>query len=104
MEWASGPGEITLLQQRFREQFADEGLADLHQKLATWKRQSIQDPTLLAVPAVLGYMVSPSLLILAAGAVSLLQAALGDHRNHHDVIHHPSWFLLRTTAIKRLEK
>ncbi len=102
MERASGPAEISLLQQRFRERIADEGLDDLQQKLATWKRRSIQDTTLLAVPAVLGYMGAPSLLNLAAGAVSLLQAALGAHRHHQDVIHHPSWFLLRTTAIKRL--
>jgi len=104
MERASGPAEIILLQQRFRERIADEGLDDLHQKLATWKRRSIQDTTLLTVPAVLGYMGSPSLFNLAAGAVSLLQAALGAHRHHQDVIHHPSWFLLRTTDIQRLKK
>lgn len=104
MERASGPAEITLLQQRFRERIADEGLDDLQQKLATWKRRSIQDTALLAVPAVLGYMGAPSLLNLAAGAVSLLQAALGAHRHHQDVIHHPSWFLLRTTDIQRLKK
>lgn len=55
-------------------------------------------------PAVLGYMGSPSLLNMAAGAVSLLQAALGAHRHHEDVTHHPSWFLLRTTAIKCMKK
>ena len=65
-----------------------EGLDDLQQKLATWKRRSIQDTALLAVPAVLGYIGSPSLLNLAAGAVSLLQAALGAHRHHQDVIRH----------------
>lgn len=89
MERASGPEEIRLLQQRFRERIADEGLDDLQQKLATWKRRSIQDTALLAVPAVLGYIGSPSLLNLAAGAVSLLQAALGAHRHHQDVIRHP---------------
>lgn len=104
MEQASGPDEIRLLQQRFRERIADEGLADLHQKLATWKRRSIQDTALLAVPAVLGYMGSPSLLNLTAGAVSLLQAALGAHRHHQEIIHHPSWFFLRTTDIQRLKK
>ncbi|HIH9943105.1 TPA: hypothetical protein ACYVF0_005186, partial [Klebsiella pneumoniae] len=104
MERASGPAEISLLQQRFRERIADEGLDDLQQKLATWKRRSIQDTALLAVPAVLGYMGAPSLLNLAAGAASLLQAALSAHRHHQEVIHHPSWFLLRTTDIQRLKK
>lgn len=104
MERASGPEEVHLLQQRFRERIADEGLDDLQQKLTTWKRRSIQDTALLAVPAVLGYMGSPSLLNLAAGAVSLLQAALGTHRHHQDVKNHPSWFLLRTTGIQRLKK
>lgn len=104
MERASGPEEIRLLQQLFRERIADEGLDDLQQKLATWKRRSIQDTALLAVPAVLGYMGSPSLLNLAAGAVSLLQAAMGAHRHHQEVIQHPSWFLLRTTDIQRLKK
>ncbi|HHO0375478.1 hypothetical protein [Enterobacter hormaechei] len=104
MERASGPDEIRLLQQRFQERIADEGLDELHQKLSIWKRRSIQDTALLAVPAVLGYMGSPSLLNMAAGAVSLLQAALGAHRHHEDVTHHPSWFLLRTTAIKCMKK
>ncbi|PUX40257.1 hypothetical protein BS419_06695 [Cronobacter sakazakii] len=104
MERASGPDEIRLLQQRFQERIADEGLDELHQKLSIWKRRSIQDTALLAVPAVLGYMGSPSLLNMAAGAVSLLQAALGAHRHHEDVTHHPSWFLLRTTAIKCVKK
>ncbi|ELQ6014857.1 hypothetical protein R2221_003931 [Cronobacter sakazakii] len=104
MERASGPDEIRLLQQRFQERIADEGLDELHQKLSIWKRRSIQDTALLAVPAVLGYMGSPSLLNMAAGAVSLLQAALGAHRHHEDVTHHPSWFLLRTTAIECMKK
>ncbi|QWC69447.1 hypothetical protein [Enterobacter mori] len=104
MERASGPDQIRLLQQRFRERIADEGLDELHQKLSIWKRRSIQDTALLAVPAVLGYMGSPSLLNMAAGAVSLLQAVLGAHRHHGDVTHHPSWFLLRTTAIKCMKK
>ena len=104
MERASGPDEIRLLQQRFQERIADEGLDELRQKLSIWKRRSIQDTALLAVPAVLGYMGAPSLLNMAAGAVSLLQAALGAHRHHQDVTHHPSWFLLRTTAIKCLKE
>lgn len=104
MERASGPDEIRLLQQRFQERTADEGLDELRQKLSIWKRRSIQDTALLAVPAVLGYMGAPSLLNMAAGAVSLLQAALGAHRHHQDVTHHPSWFLLRTTAIKCLKE
>ena len=104
MERASGPEEIYLLQQRFHERIMDEGLDDLRQKLSTWKRRSIQDSVLLTVPAVLGYMSSPSLPNLAVGAVSLLQAALGTHRHHQDVKNHPSWFLLRTTDIQRLKK
>lgn len=104
MERASGPEEIYLLQQRFHEHIMDEGLDDLRQKLSTWKRRSIQDSVLLTVPAVLGYMSSPSLPNLAVGAVSLLQAALGTHRHHQDVKNHPSWFLLRTTDIQRLKK
>lgn len=100
MERASGPDEIRLPQQRFQERIADEGLDELHQKLSIWKRRSIQDTVLLAAPAVLSYMGSPSLLNMAAGAVSLLQAALGAHRHTH----HPSCFLLRTTAIKCMKK
>lgn len=103
MERASGPAEIVLQQQRVRERIADEGLDDLQQKLTTWKRRSIQDTALLAVPAVLGYMGTPSLFNLAVGAVSLLQATLGAHRHHQEVIHHPSWFILRTTDIQRLK-
>ena len=99
MERASGQEEIRLLQQRFHERIMDEGLDDLRQKLTIWKRRSIQDTALLAVPAVLGYMSSPSLINMAAGAVSLLQAALGTQRHHQDVKNHPSWFLLRTTGI-----
>ncbi|HCI6090870.1 TPA: hypothetical protein NPN72_004981 [Klebsiella pneumoniae] len=104
MERASGPAEITLLQQRFRERIADEGRDELQQKLATWKRRSMQDSALLAVPAVLGYIGSPSLLNLAAGAVSLLQAALSAHRHHQEVISHPSWFLFRISESKRLRR
>lgn len=75
-ERASGPDEIRLLQQRFQERIADEGLDELYQKLSIWKRRSMQDTALLAVPAVLGYMGSLSLLNMAAGAVSLLQVIL----------------------------
>ncbi|MCI0265849.1 UNVERIFIED_ASMBLY: hypothetical protein E7W40_00195 [Cronobacter sakazakii] len=104
MERASGPDEIRLLQQRFRERIADEGLEDLRQKLRTWQRQSMQDTALFALPAVLGFMVAPTVSTLATGAASLLQAALGAYRNHREITRHPSWFLLRTTDIQRLKK
>lgn len=54
IERASGPDEICLLQQRFQERIAYEGLNELRQKLSIWKRRSVQDTALLAVPAVLG--------------------------------------------------
>lgn len=104
MEQASGPEEISQLQLRFRERIADEGLEDLKQKLSDWKRQSMQDTALLAVPAVLGYMGAPAFSALASGAVSLLQAALGANRNHREITRHPSWFLLRTLNNKRQNK
>gem|GEM_PF-4352859 len=35
---------------------------------------------------------------------SLLQAILGAYRNHREITHHPSWFLLRTSNSKQLNK
>ncbi|MFB5082253.1 Uncharacterised protein [Raoultella terrigena] len=104
MEQASGAEAIRLLQLRFRERIADEGLEDLRQKLSAWKRQSMQDTVLLALPAVLGYTGAPAISTLATGAVSLLQAALGAYRNHREITRHPSWFLFRTSESKRLRR
>ncbi len=103
-EQASGPEEILQLQMRFQERIADEGLEDLKQKLSDWKRQSIQDTALLAVPAVLGYMGAPAFSTLATGAASLLQAVLGARRSHREITRHPSWFLLRTTNSRILKR
>ncbi|MCL6408079.1 hypothetical protein EXT70_20825 [Dickeya dadantii] len=97
MEQASGADAIRLLQLRFRERIADEGLEDLRQKLSAWKRQSMQDTALFTLPAVLGYTGAPAVSTLATGAVSLLQAALGAYRNHREITRHPSWFLFRTS-------
>lgn len=106
MEQASGAEAIRLLQQRFRERIADEGLEDLRQKLSAWKRQSLQDTALLALPAVLRFMGAPSVSALATGtgAASLIQAALGACRNHSEITRHPSWFLFRTSESKRLRR
>lgn len=104
MEQASGAEAIRLLQQRFRERIADEGLDDLRQKLNAWKRQSVQDTALLTLPAVLGYTGAPAVSTLATGAIYLLHATLGAYRNHREITRHPSWFLLRTTAIKCMKK
>lgn len=104
MERASGPDEIRLLQQRFRERIADEGLEDLRQKLSAWKRQSLQDTALLLLPAVLGFMGAPSVSALATGAASLLNAALGASRSHREITRHPSWFLFRNSGSKPLKK
>ncbi len=104
MEQASGAEAIRLLQQRFRERIADEGLEDLRQKLSAWKRQSLQDTALLALPAVLGFMGAPSVAALATGAASLLQAALGACRSHSEITRHPSWFLFRTSDSKPLKR
>lgn len=104
MEQASGAEAIRLLQQRFRERIADEGLEELRQKLSAWKRQSLQDTALLALPAVLGFMGAPSVSALATGAASLIQAALGACRSHSEITRHPSWFLFRTSESKRLRR
>lgn len=103
MEQACSPEEIRQLQLRFRERIADEGFEDLKKKLSNWKRQSMQDTALLGIPAVLGNMGAPAFSALASGAASLLQAALGAYRNHKEITHHPSWFLLRTSDSKRLK-
>lgn len=81
MERASGPDEIRLLQQHFRERIADEGLEDLRQKLSAWKRQSMQDTALLALPSV-----------------------LGAYRNHRKITRHPSWFLFRISESNHLRR
>lgn len=104
MEQASGAEAIRLLQQRFRERIADEGLEELRQKLSAWKRQSLQDTALLPLPAVLGFMGAPSVSALATGAASLIQAALGACRSHSEITRHPSWFLFRTSESKRLRR
>jgi len=101
MEQAANPNEIRLLQLRFQERIADEGLEDLREKLRGWKKRSLQDVALLSAPAVLGYVGAPAATSLAAGAVSLLQATIGAYRNYQDVIRHPSWFLLRTENTHR---
>ncbi|VVK73438.1 Uncharacterised protein [Klebsiella pneumoniae] len=100
MEQAADPREIRLLQQRFQERIADEGLEDLREKLRGWKRRSLQDVALLSVPAVLGYIGAPAVTSLAAGAVSILQATIGVWRNYQDVTRHPSWFLFRARDIR----
>lgn len=100
MERAADPAEIRLLQQRFQERIADEGLEELREKLLGWKRRSLQDVVLLSAPAVLGYIGAPAVTSLAAGAVSILQATIGAWRNYQDVTRHPSWFLLRTRDIR----
>lgn len=104
MERAADPAEIRLLQLRFQERIADEGLEDLREKLRGWKRRSLQDVALLSAPAVLGYIGAPAVTSLAAGAVSILQATIGAWRNYQDVTRHPSWFLLRTEEIRRQRK
>jgi len=104
MEQASGTEEIHQLQLRFRERIADEGFENLKKKLSNLKRQSMQDMALLAVPAILEYMGAPAFSTLASGAASMLQATLGAYRNHREITHHPSLFLLRTSGIKRLIK
>lgn len=101
MERAANPNEIRLLQTRFQERIADEGLEDLQEKLRGWKRRSLQDVVLLAAPAVLGYFGAPAITSLAAGALTVLQATVGAYRNYQDVTRHPSWFLLRTENIHR---
>jgi len=104
MERAANPNEIRLLQTRFQERIADEGLEDLQEKLRGWKRRSLQDVALLAAPAVLGYLGAPAITSLAAGALTVLQATVGAYRNYQDVTRHPSWFLLRTENIYRIKK
>ncbi|MEQ4763195.1 hypothetical protein [Klebsiella aerogenes] len=104
MERAADPAEIRLLQQRFQERIADEGLEDLREKLRSWKRRSLQDVALLSAPAVLGYIGASAVTSMAAGAVSKLQATIGTWRNYQDVTRHPSWFLLRTEEIRRHKK
>lgn len=104
MERAADPAEIRLLQLRFQERIADEGLEDLREKLRGWKRRSLQDVALLSAPAVLGYIGAPAFTSLATGAVSILQATIGTWRNYQDVTRHPSWFLLRTEEIHRHKK
>jgi len=81
MERASGPDEIRLLQQHFRERISDDGLEDLRQKLSAWKRQSMQDTALLALPSV-----------------------LGAYRNHRKITRHPSWFLFRISESNHLRR
>jgi len=100
MERAANPNEIRMLQTRFQERIADEGLEDLQEKLRGWKRRSLQDVALLSAPAVLGYIGAPAVTSLAAGAVSILQATIGAWRNYQDVTRHPSWFLLRTKGTR----
>lgn len=100
MERAANPNEIRMLQTRFQERIADEGLEDLQEKLRGWKRCSLQDVALLSAPAVLGYIGAPAVTSLAAGAVSILQATIGAWRNYQDVTRHPSWFLLRTKGTR----
>lgn len=100
MERAADPAEIRLLQLRFEERIADEGLEDLREKLRGWKRRSFQDLVLMSAPAVLGYVGAPAITSLAAGAVNVLQATIGAYRNYQDVTRHPSWFLLRTEDIR----
>ncbi|HGL4550116.1 hypothetical protein [Klebsiella aerogenes] len=104
MERAANPNEIRLLQTRFQERIADEGLEDLQEKLRGWKRRSLQDVALLAAPAVLGYIGAPAITSLAAGALAVLQGTVGAYRNYQDVTRHPSWFLLRTGDLRRLKK
>lgn len=104
MERAANPNEIRLLQTRFQERIADEGLEDLQEKLRGWKRRSLQDVALLAAPAVLGYLGAPAITSLAAGALTVLQATVGAYRNYQDVTRHPSWFLLRTENNHRIKK
>ncbi|WP_159282673.1 hypothetical protein [Rahnella variigena] len=104
MERAANPNEIRLLQLRFQERIADEGLEDLREKLRGWKRRSLQDVALLAVPAVLGYIGAPAITSLTAGAFNVLQATVGSYRNYQEATRHPSWFLLRTDDLRRLKK
>ncbi|MBP2199276.1 hypothetical protein [Pantoea cypripedii] len=104
MEQASGADAIRLLQLRFRERIADEGLEDLRQKLSAWKRQSMLDTALLTLPAVLGYTGAPAVSTLATGAISLLQATQGAYRNHREITRHPSWFLFRSLDSKSLKR
>lgn len=95
MERAADPAEIRLLQLRFQERIADEGLEDLREKLRGWKRRSLQDVAFLSAPAVLGYIGAPAVTSLAT---------IGAWRNYQDVTRHPSWFLLRTEEIRRHKK
>lgn len=104
MERAANPNEIRLLQLRFQERIADEGLEDLREKLRGWKRRSLQDVALLAAPAVIGYIGAPVITSLAAGAFNVLQATVGAYRNYQEVTRHPSWFLLRTNDLRHLKK
>ncbi|HHL2712863.1 TPA: hypothetical protein ACQ39K_004491 [Yersinia enterocolitica] len=100
IERAANPAELHLVQARFRERIADEGLAEVREKLGLWKRRSLQDTTLLAIPAVLGFTGAPMLSTLVSGAASLLYAALGAYRSRDEITHHPSYFLLRASGRK----
>ncbi|MBS0057678.1 hypothetical protein ACVSUC_20830 [Yersinia enterocolitica] len=100
IERAANPAELHMVQARFRERIADEGLAEVREKLGIWKRRSLQDTALLAIPAVLGFAGSPMISTLATGAASLLHAALGAYRGRDEVIHHPSYFLIRSSGRK----
>lgn len=104
MERAANPNEIHLLQLRFQERIADEGLEDLREKLSDWKRRSLQDVALLVAPAVIGYIGAPVITSLAAGAFNVLQATVGAYRNYQEVTRHPSWFLLRTNDLRHIKK
>lgn len=97
---AANPAELHMVQARFRERIADEGLAEVREKLGVWKRRSLQDTALLAILAVLGFAGASMISTLATGATSLLHAALGAYRGRDEVIHPSSYFLIRSSGRK----
>ena len=101
IERATNPGEIRMLQTRFRERIADEGLEEVRRNVGVWKRRSPLDTALLAVPAIIGFIGAPEFAALAIGAATLLQAALGVFRGKDEIIHHPSYFLIGSSSRKR---